>query len=81
MGPEHNGRVRGMGLGPTPTKFYGLTSYNVGKRWENTINASQAEEVKVLKEQLQAMTAKYDQVTKKLQRNIWNDGCFNCIYK
>ena len=50
MGLEHNGRVCGMGLGPTSTKFYGLTSYNVGQRWENTINTSHAEEVKVLKE-------------------------------
>ena len=26
MGKEHNGRVRGQGMGPTPTSYYGSSS-------------------------------------------------------
>ena len=39
LGAEHNGRVRSLGLGPTPRNYFGLTSYYVGARWSGNMNS------------------------------------------
>ena len=37
LGAEHNGGLRGLGLGPTPRNYFGSTSYDVGARWSTLI--------------------------------------------
>ncbi|XP_055961656.1 uncharacterized protein LOC126680406 isoform X2 [Mercurialis annua] len=67
MGKEHNGRVRGLGLGPTPRSYFGATSYNVAEKWNGSTSSSQSNEVAILKESLQEMTSKYEEVNKKYE--------------
>ncbi|XP_050217165.1 uncharacterized protein LOC126653730 isoform X2 [Mercurialis annua] len=67
MGKEHNGRVRGLGLGPTPRSYFGASSYNVGEKWNASTSSSNLNEVETLKETLQEMTAKYEEVNKKYE--------------
>ncbi|KAF2315790.1 hypothetical protein GH714_040328 [Hevea brasiliensis] len=62
MGPEHNGRVRGMGLGPTPSSYFGVTTQNVGSRWEFTISGNQLKEIEELKGKLQTVNNDYAQL-------------------
>ncbi|XP_057993079.1 uncharacterized protein LOC110659855 isoform X3 [Hevea brasiliensis] len=67
MGPEHNGRVRGMGLGPTPSSYFGMTTQNVGSRWEFTISGNQLKEIEELKGKLQTVNNDYAQLKEVLK--------------
>ncbi|XP_043816088.1 uncharacterized protein LOC122724623 [Manihot esculenta] len=61
MGEEHNGRVRGVGLGPTPTSYYGR------KRARNeSSDFVQSKKIEFLEKQLEEVTKNYDTVTTTL---------------
>ncbi|KAJ3671726.1 hypothetical protein LUZ60_007805 [Juncus effusus] len=47
MGPEHGGRVRGMGLGPKPRDFYGITYKKFPNSSENEVGVEELVEKKI----------------------------------
>ncbi|XP_020085343.1 uncharacterized protein LOC109708139 isoform X1 [Ananas comosus] len=53
MGPEHNGRVKGLGLGPTLRSYYGVKHTNLPTTSES--REGQPGEVEKLKEEMQEM--------------------------
>ncbi|KAG8635410.1 hypothetical protein MANES_16G033751v8 [Manihot esculenta] len=61
MGEEHNGRVSGVGFGPTPTSYYGR------KRARNeSSDFVQSKKIEFLEKQLEEVTKNYDTVTTTL---------------
>ena len=47
FGPEYNGRVRGLGIGPTPSRYFGLRRFNINV--EDSTSDANANEIAELK--------------------------------
>ena len=65
MGREHSGRVRGLGIGPTPTQVFRSVSSTGGVT--NNINGNVSGEVAELKTELQAKEERIKALEKSLQ--------------
>lgn len=47
FGPKHNCRVRGQGLGPTPSRYFGSRGYNINvERSTSNVSANEIAELK-----------------------------------
>jgi hypothetical protein len=73
LGKEHSGRVRGVGLGPTPGKS---TSYNSGQRSVSSAptprEAAMAIEMESLKSLYESQNVKFQEQSAKLQEQNAN---------
>ncbi|XP_020100828.1 uncharacterized protein LOC109718820 [Ananas comosus] len=68
MGPEHNGRVKGLGLGPTLRTYYGVKQINSLATAESSGNQSQ--EIEKLKEELERVKNTMDEVLNSTVRRM-----------
>lgn len=68
MGPEHNGRVKGLGMGPTLRKYYGLKQ--IDSLATTGSSGSQSEEVERLKGELERMNDKFDDAVREMREEM-----------
>ncbi|KAH7677330.1 hypothetical protein IHE45_07G076500 [Dioscorea alata] len=61
-GAEHNGRVRGLGLGPTPSRYFSVTSKFTNTSASTTDNNHKAE-LENVKLELAEMKDKYEKLS------------------
>nr|CAD1823271.1 unnamed protein product [Ananas comosus var. bracteatus] len=62
IGAEHNGRVKGLGLGPTPTSYYRLNCWDLPLKNQTSSSKEQSTEVDKLKGEMKDMREEVDRL-------------------
>nr|CAD1831587.1 unnamed protein product [Ananas comosus var. bracteatus] len=62
IGGEHNGRVKGLGLGPTPTSYYRLNCWDLPLNNQTSSSKEQSTEVDQLKGEIKDMREEVDRL-------------------